>query len=158
MHTTKKRLNLCSRKDGNSCSTSDTWSVIIEEMSWFWLRQTEHGHFLTSWLSKSSRPFFFGVTLSLGTLGSVASLLAATLYQGNHDKNHKLWNINFKDGYFIGRCCWNVVTYKWKVHNGKIEIFSHKVSFLTGPSLSISRCILMFEADLAVSFILNLMG
>jgi len=29
-----------------------------------------------------------------GTLGSVASLLAATLYQGNPDRNHKLWNIN----------------------------------------------------------------
>jgi hypothetical protein len=29
-----------------------------------------------------------------GTLGSVASLLEATLYQGNPDRNHKLWNIN----------------------------------------------------------------
>ena len=29
----------------------------------------------------------------LGTLGSVASLLSATLYQGHHDRNHKLWNI-----------------------------------------------------------------
>jgi hypothetical protein len=29
-----------------------------------------------------------------GTLGSVASLLAATLYQGNPDRNHMLWNIN----------------------------------------------------------------
>ena len=28
-----------------------------------------------------------------GTLGAVASLLAATLYQGNPDRNHKLWNI-----------------------------------------------------------------
>jgi hypothetical protein len=28
-----------------------------------------------------------------GTLGSVASLLAATLYQGNPDRNHKPWNI-----------------------------------------------------------------
>jgi len=28
--------------------------------------------------------------LPLGTLGLVASLLAATLYQGNHDRN---WNI-----------------------------------------------------------------
>jgi hypothetical protein len=28
-----------------------------------------------------------------GTLGSVASLLAAFLYQGNPDRNHKLWNI-----------------------------------------------------------------
>jgi hypothetical protein len=29
-------------------------------------------------------------TLSKGTLGSVASLLAATLYQGNPDRNYKL--------------------------------------------------------------------
>jgi hypothetical protein len=28
-----------------------------------------------------------------GTLGSLASLLAATLYQGNPDRNHRLWNI-----------------------------------------------------------------
>jgi hypothetical protein len=28
-----------------------------------------------------------------GTLGSIASLLAATFYQGNPDRNHKLWNI-----------------------------------------------------------------
>jgi hypothetical protein len=32
-------------------------------------------------------------TLPKGTLGSVAYLLAATLYQGNPDRNHKLWNI-----------------------------------------------------------------
>ena len=32
-------------------------------------------------------------TLPKGTIGSVASLLAATLYQGNPDRNHKLWNI-----------------------------------------------------------------
>ena len=32
-------------------------------------------------------------TLPKGTLGSVASLLASTLYQGNPDRNHKLWNI-----------------------------------------------------------------
>ena len=32
-------------------------------------------------------------TLPNGTLGSVDSLLAATLYQGNPDRNHKLWNI-----------------------------------------------------------------
>jgi hypothetical protein len=35
-------------------------------------------------------------TLPKGTLGSVASLLAATLYQGNPDRNHKLWNIEFR--------------------------------------------------------------
>jgi hypothetical protein len=32
-------------------------------------------------------------TYPIGTLGSVASLLAATFYQGNPDRNHKLWNI-----------------------------------------------------------------
>jgi hypothetical protein len=32
-------------------------------------------------------------TLPKGNLGSVASLLAATIYQGNPDRNHKLWNI-----------------------------------------------------------------
>ena len=31
--------------------------------------------------------------LTNGNIGSVASLLAATLYQGNPDRNHKLWNI-----------------------------------------------------------------
>jgi hypothetical protein len=38
----------------------------------------------------------FEVTTSTkprGTLGSVASLLAAALYQGNPDRNHTLWNI-----------------------------------------------------------------
>jgi len=28
-----------------------------------------------------------------GTLGLIVYLLAATLYQGNPDRNHKLWNI-----------------------------------------------------------------
>jgi hypothetical protein len=32
-------------------------------------------------------------TLPKGTLGSVASLLAATFFPGNPDRNHKLWNI-----------------------------------------------------------------
>jgi hypothetical protein len=32
-------------------------------------------------------------TLLKGTLGSVAFLLAATLYQGNPDRNNKLWNM-----------------------------------------------------------------
>jgi hypothetical protein len=31
--------------------------------------------------------------LPKGTLGSVASLLAAILYHGNPDRNPKLWNI-----------------------------------------------------------------
>jgi hypothetical protein len=36
-----------------------------------------------------------------GTLGSVASLLAATLYQGNPDRNYKLWNIVSTERYIL---------------------------------------------------------
>jgi hypothetical protein len=48
------------------------------------------------------------------SLGSVAVLLAATLYQRNPD-----------------RCCWDVVTYKWEVHNLEIEIISLVLKFRT---------------------------
>jgi hypothetical protein len=40
-------------------------------------------------------------TLPKGNLGSVASLLAATLYQGNPDRNHKLWNIVSSERYIL---------------------------------------------------------
>ena len=40
-------------------------------------------------------------SLTKGTLGSVASLLAATLYQGNPDKNHKFWNIVSSERYIL---------------------------------------------------------
>ena len=61
--------------------------------------------------------------------GPVASLLAATLYQGNPDRNPKLWNI-----VSTGRYILHIATYKWKVHNAKIEIISLVVvSFLTAP-------------------------
>jgi hypothetical protein len=76
-------------------------------------------------------------TVTIGTFDSVAFLLAATLYQENHDMNHNLWNIGSTEKYIlIYRCWWNVATYKWEVHNGKI------------PHCR-SRC----EADLAVSVV-----
>ena len=34
-------------------------------------------------------------------LGSVAFLLTATLYQGNPDRNHKLWNIVSTETYIL---------------------------------------------------------
>ena len=40
-------------------------------------------------------------TLPRGTLGSVASLLAATLYQGNPDRNHKFWNVVSSERYIL---------------------------------------------------------
>jgi hypothetical protein len=36
-----------------------------------------------------------------GTFGSVASLLAATLYQGNPGWNHKIWNIGSTERYIL---------------------------------------------------------
>ena len=50
-------------------------------------------------------------TLSKGTLGSVVSLLAATLYQGNPDRNNKLWNIISSERYILHmqvllECCY----------------------------------------------------
>ena len=64
------------------------------------------------------------------TLGSVASLLAATLCQWNPDRNHKLISYHLRDIYILHmRVYWNVATYKWKVHNGKIEIISFVVTF-----------------------------
>ena len=72
------------------------------------------------------------LTLLRGTLASVASLLAATLYKRNSYANHKLRSgisYQLRDIYSICRCCWNVATHKWKVHNGKIEIISFVVKF-----------------------------
>jgi len=40
-------------------------------------------------------------TEPLGTIGSVASLLVATLYKRNHDRNNKLLNIGSIEGHII---------------------------------------------------------
>jgi hypothetical protein len=40
-------------------------------------------------------------TYPRGTNGSVAPLLAATLYQQNPDRNHKLWNIVSIERYIL---------------------------------------------------------
>jgi hypothetical protein len=47
----------------------------------------------------------------VGTLGSVASLLAATIYRGNPDRNKKLWNIVSSERYILHmqvllECCY----------------------------------------------------
>ena len=51
---------------------------------------------------------------------------------------------HLRDIYCICRCCWNVAIYKWKVHNGKIEIISFVVKF---------RSILIQNAFETLSFI-----
>jgi hypothetical protein len=34
-------------------------------------------------------------------------------------------------------CCWNGATYKWKVHNGKIDIIPFVVKFRSKPPLTV---------------------
>ena len=36
-----------------------------------------------------------------------------------------------RDIFSICRCCWNDATYKWKDHNGKIEIISFVLKFVS---------------------------
>jgi hypothetical protein len=71
-----------------------------------------------------------------GTLGSVASLLVATLYQGNLGRNHKLWNIASTERYILHmqvllECCYILMeSSQWENWN---HLFCRKVSFLTAP-------------------------
>ena len=59
------------------------WSFVLQI---FHSGQPSHGGDRTLFEVKN-------LTLPRGTIALVVSLLAATLYQGNSDTNHKLWNI-----------------------------------------------------------------
>ena len=75
------------------CSTSGTypWSIVTQI---FHNSQPNHGD--------DHKTFEVMTSTSLrGTLDSVASLLAATLYQGNPDMNNKLWNIVSTERYIL---------------------------------------------------------
>ena len=61
----------------------------------------------------------------LGTIGTVASLFTVTLYQGNHDRNNKLWIIVWTDTLYAG----GILPHINGVHNGKFEIISFVVTF-----------------------------
>ena len=53
-------------------------------------------------------------TLLRGTLGSVDFLLTVTLYQGNPDGNHKLWNIASTERYILHMQVLQECCYIWK--------------------------------------------
>jgi hypothetical protein len=88
----------CSGRVISSCSTSGTRHVNREVAT---ARETYPWSFVTQIFHNGQpnhggdRNIFEVMTLILpkGTIGSVASLVAATLYQGNPDRNHKLLNI-----------------------------------------------------------------
>jgi hypothetical protein len=120
----------CSGRVGSSCFTSRTRRVNLVTnpvISREWGKDREvfttSGTYPWSFVTQifhNSQPSHGGdhkifevmtSTLPKGTLGSVASLLAATLYQGNPDRNHKLWNIVSSERYILHmqvllECCY----------------------------------------------------
>ena len=77
------------------------WSFVIQI---FHSGQPSHGGDRTIFEMKT-------LTLLRGTLASVASWIAATLYQGNSDANHKHWNIVSTERYILHmqvllECCY----------------------------------------------------
>jgi hypothetical protein len=120
----------CSGRVNSSCSTSGTCRVnlvINPVISREWGKDREvlttSGTYPWSFVTQifhngqpshgGDRKIFKVMTSTLpkGTLGSVASLLAATLYQGNPDRNHKLWNIISSERYILHlqvllECCY----------------------------------------------------
>jgi hypothetical protein len=117
----------CSGRLSSSCSTSGTHRVNLATnpvISREWGKDREvfttSGTYPLSFVTQifhnghgSDRKIFEVMTSTLPkrTLGSVVSLLAATLYQGNPDRNHKLWNIVSSERYILHmqvllECCY----------------------------------------------------
>ena len=111
-------------------------------LPWSFVTQIFHGH-------GGDRETFEAMTstYAIGILGSVGSLLAATLYQENTWRNHRLCDIVSTERYILHIFCWNAATYKCEVRNRKIVIISF---VLNRPSLAMSRCRSRYEADLVV--------
>jgi len=110
----------CSGRVSSSRSTSDTHRVNLVTnpvISHEWGKDREvfstSGTYLWSFVTQifhNSQPSHGGdrktfevmtSTYPIGTLGSAASLLAASLYQGNPDRNYKLWNIVSTERYIL---------------------------------------------------------
>ena len=113
------------RKGPGSVTTSRTypWSFVTQI---FHSGQPGHGSDCKTFEVTTS-------TLPRGTLGSVASLLIATLYQGNPDRNHIHWNIVSTERYILHilECCYILMeSSQWENWNHN---FCRKVLFLTAP-------------------------
>ena len=110
----------CSGRVSSSCSTGGTRRVNLVTkpvISREWENDSEvftkSGNYPWSFVTQlfhngqlshgGDHNIFEVMTSSLpkGTLGSAASLLAATLYQENTDRKHKLWNIISTERYIL---------------------------------------------------------
>jgi hypothetical protein len=163
----------------SSCSTSDTRRVNLVtnpviSHEWWKIRKvlTTSGTYPWSFVTQifhrgqpshgGDRKTFEVMTSTWlrGTLGPVASLLAAILYQGNPDRNHKLWNIVSTE-----RCIFHMQVlleccYIWMESSQWNHLFCRSF-VLNRPWLSISRCRSRYEAVVSVSvvsFISSSMG
>ena len=76
-------------------------------------------------------------------------LFSSNPYQSNNDRNYKVWNIVYIlwDVYSLCRCYWNVVQYKWKVHNGKadIDLIWLKFSFSMDSHCQFKICFILIK-------------
>jgi hypothetical protein len=138
-HKTKGRVTRILLKTGvnsgvpgrvvSSCSTCDTRRVnlvtnpvISHEWGKGWEVFTTSGAYPLSFVTQifhngqpshggDHKMFVMTSTLPRGTLSSVASLLTATLYQENPDRNYKLWNFVSTERYILHmqvllECCY----------------------------------------------------
>jgi hypothetical protein len=119
----------CSRRVCRSCCTSDTRRVNLVTNQLVIVTQILHN----GQPSHGGDRNIFGVMTSplpTWTLVSVASVLAASsIKEILIGATSSRISYYLRDIYSICMCCWNDATYKWKVHNGKIEIISFVVKF-----------------------------
>jgi len=128
----------CSGRVSSPCSTSDTRRVNLVTNPVIRHEQGKDREVLTT---SGTYPWSFVTQifhngqpkwwLQLNYLGSLASLLAVTFYQGNPDRNHKLRNIESTERYILHmqvllECC-----YIW-MESSQWEN-CRKISFLTMP-------------------------
>ena len=125
---------MCSGRVCSSCSISDTHrvnlitnSVISHESGKDGKVFTTSGTYMWSFVTQifnsgqlsdgGDRKTFEVMTSTKPKekFGSVAPLLAATIYQGNPDRNHKLWNIVSTEKYIL-----HMLKYCQKWHNTPI--------------------------------------
>ena len=142
---------MCSERVSSSCSISGTRRVafvinpvnshergqdrivITTRRTYRWSFVTDVSQWLTklSWRPKNFRsddfnlstrnPWFSSFLVSSNSLSRKSWLLIGTTRSGI--------SLQQRDIYSICSCCWNVATYRWKVHNRNMEIISFIVKF-----------------------------
>ena len=142
---------MCSERVSSSCSISGTRRVafvinpvnsherghdrivITTRRTYRWSFVTDVSQWLTklSWRPKNFRsddfnlstrnPWFSSFLVSSNSLSRKSWLLIGT--------TRSEISLQQRDIYSICSCCWNVATYRWKVHNRNMEIISFIVKF-----------------------------